>query len=107
MDPFKDCFGDIVDLDDPNTYQDDDYKGTVLELMARIEEKIGYSLFVLQYHHRDWDLSDKTKQPYRVDKLCKEFAEESRIRACDDIPENRLWFQKFMFKFGDEVENIC
>jgi len=46
-------------------------------------------------------------QRERVHSLCKELAKEGWARRFPDTKENRKWFEKFLIRVADEVENQC
>jgi len=96
MREFKTMFDGIVDLDDPNTY--DYLPRDVKTLQNRILFEIGYS-HVWQKH---WHPEGKSSQPERVEILVKEFADDYMTNI-----SNVLWLQEFLFRFVDEIENMC
>ena len=117
MDIFKSSFcGETheFDLDDEKTYQaqhesikdycEKKYGGTTHELWDKCVGEIGYAHMYMNYFHPGdhWE-----GQKEAIDVLCKEFAAGEREHRFKDTPETRLWFKKFMFRFTDEIENMC
>ena len=88
--------GEVVDLDDPNVYEY--LPQEVNELRERILFEIGYSHVWQKY----WHPNGRTTQPERVEILVKEFADNYQHNH-----NNVLWLQEFLFRFIDEVENMC
>ncbi len=99
-----------VDLNDPELYlEGEEYKGTPEELRGKCLKEIGYAHM---YTHYFWPPTERhpdmwKSQWSRIDKLCKEFAAGQRAHRFEDSEENRLWFKKWMYRFADEIENMC
>jgi len=92
-----------VDLDDLKIYPVKLIHMSTFDLHTYCWEVMGKSLFYTQYFHPDIDFGPQND---RVDLMCKKYAAEWRSHL-DNIPENRLWFLKLIYKFEDEVENQC
>lgn len=113
MDKFIGCFGDEVDLDDLSIYEhnkeftNDKYGGTTFELWDECIHQIGYAFMYMNYFHPDTERMQWGEQRVRVYEFCKIFADGERAHRFDDTPDNRLWFKKFLYKFTDEIENMC
>jgi len=93
---FKCAWGEIVDLDDPKTYEY--LPDTLTNLRNAIWLEVGYSHVWQEYWHPD----GRTEQPERVKGLVKELADNYRENY-----SNLLWLQEFLFRFQDEIENMC
>lgn len=100
MRKYKTAFGECVDLDDPNTYkllpQECDL------VIARMFHEIGYAYCYMNYFHRDTYKHCGVSQKVYVEIGIKHF--------CDGFKQNRnnlLWLQEQLFKFLDEIENMC
>lgn len=101
-------YGDVVDLDDPKTY--DHLPKTSKELDDLMFCEIGKALVYMDYFHSDWFHKKKktglmsacSKQRQRINKLIKNFA-DNRKDHYNDI----LWYQEQIFLFQDETENMC
>jgi hypothetical protein len=97
---FKCALGEIVDLDDPETYS---YLPNTCKLLDDLMFKeIGYALVYFKYFHPDWSKMDKGKQVKRVNNLIKNFA-DNRLQHYDDL----MWRKEQVFIFQDEIENMC
>jgi len=109
VDQFRTEHGDLVDLDDPETYRAEIWEiyKKVSELRHYLWGEIGRSFVYMDYlmHDSKWpDAYDKQRK--RVVEFAKIFASEFHNRGKDD-EENRLWWRKLTYKFLDEVENQC
>jgi len=104
MDNFITSFGDVMDLDDPETYRQDRWETDkrVCDLRKWLWEEIGISLVYMDYLHP----GDYFGQRERVVEWAKDFA-ENFWTACEDNTENRLWWRKRVYRFLDEIENQC
>jgi hypothetical protein len=105
MDKFK-CFdGGVVDLDNAMTYQSDFWKPLkhTWDLHTTILSELGRAIYYMKYLHPSVDWG---KQAVRIDRYCKQYAKEWG-KYIKDTPAHRKWLRKFLFKFTDEVENMC
>lgn len=97
MSPYITTHGVAVDLDDPNTYKD--YPQDVTEVINELYKKIGYSqVYMIRYDF----VSSKygREQMYRIQNFL-------HTLAIDWKGKDLLWWQKQLFLFRDEVENMC
>lgn len=104
MRPFNCSFDNIeVDLDDPETYKH--LPNNIVELEDRMFKNIGYYYCYVNYFHKDIKvLGWFVNQEERIDKLIFNFTENRRNHNYDD---NLLWYQEQLFRFEDEIENMC
>jgi hypothetical protein len=105
MREFK-CFdGEIVDLNDDSLYPIHQYPLDVQELRAMIFQEIGWSYWYMDFYMADaWHCKGGKEQKERVKKLISHFTvydKESKKYG------NIRWYQEFLFKFRDEIENMC
>jgi len=114
--------GVTVDLDDPQIY---DYIGTddVDKLNDIMLRHIGYAICYMDYWNKDIFATEPSepimeeyngrmidinitnvgyKQRLRVNDLIKIFTENRR-----DNFNNALWFKEQIFRFQNEIENMC
>lgn len=99
MRKYKTAFHGEVDLDDPKTYellpQDCDL------IIKRMFYEIGYAYCYMRYFH--WNAyKDGSSQKVYVEIGIKHF--------CEGLEQNRnnlIWLQEQLFKFLDEIENMC
>lgn len=105
VDQFRTAHGDLVDLDDPETYRAEHWEiyKKVHELREYLWAEIGKSLVYMEFLHPH---SDWGKQAERVRQFAFFFANEFHNRGQDN-EENRLWWRKLTYRFLDEVENQC
>ena len=104
MDRFKvKVFNLTVDLDDPETYKHYEWRNwNTYQLHLKCIKELGYALMYMKYlHPLDWG-----SQAKRVDGYCKWFAQETEKHR-EDTAVNRVWYRKFLYRFLDEVENLC
>lgn len=95
------------DLDDPKTYANlKEYKGTVIELSNNCLKHIGYVEIYVNYLRFPYS-SPYDDQMLRIKALYHEFSNNYMKRWEEDNEENRLWFKKWLFRFLDEIENMC
>ena len=108
MDEFRTAFGDLVDLDDPDTYCSEQWQiyEKVYELRAWAWAEIGKSIVYMNFMHKHDESDIWESQRKRVYAFAERFAEEFHNLGAD-TPENRLWWRKFIYRFLDEVENQC
>jgi len=114
MDEFKDCLGNIIDLDDTDNYPEEWRNMNIHKLFSKCMKQAGSSLFYMDFLHSD---SDWGLQKHRVKILCKELVKiwkEVRQYDCDtkthilfNEEEYRLALMKWLYRFEDEVENQC
>ena len=95
----SDLSGEVVDLDDPKTY--DYLPDEAKELNDLMLREIGYALSYMDYIHTDI-FPPNDDQRERVVKLIKAFWKSRR-----DNWENPMWFKEQIFLFQDETENMC
>ena len=107
MRKFECPFGEIVDLDDPTTY--DYLPKDKISLDEKMFCEIGKALTYMNYFHPDIFPKRKNKndlticgwqQRQRVNQLIKNFADKNHY---DDV----LWYQEQIFLFQEEIENMC
>jgi hypothetical protein len=96
MREFKNFCGDIVDLDDDSTY--DHLPKDAGGLRRKIWEEIGYTHLYFTYWHPNWHKG----QEDRVAKMIYHYAQEDKNHL-DDVK----WLREWLYKFGDEIENMC
>ncbi len=101
-DLFKDFMGNVVDLDDDGVYSNNEL--SPMELWDRCVFKIGYVFLYVNYFHVGGDFGE---QWGCVEGLIKEFSDGQRAHRFVDSRENRRWFQKWLYRFEDEIENMC
>lgn len=94
--------GEIVDLDNPETYQG--LPTDINELRRLMFEKIGYSHCYMNFWHGETfhDELVGRAQIKRVEKLVKGFTENEKANY-----DNLAWYQEQVFLFEDEIENMC
>lgn len=108
MTEFKDRFGGIHDLDNPDTYEH--LPNTIKELDDLMFTRIGYALVYMDYFHLDifphayfsGEDNHGYEQRLRVKNLIEKFAKHRRSNW-----QNLRWFQKQVFLFEWETENMC
>jgi hypothetical protein len=104
MEKFKGTFGNIVDLDNPDTYQYEVWADfTVEQLYQECVREMGFALLYTQYWFPGTDWGTQTK---RIHGFCVWFAREARKKR-EETLLNRIWFKKFLYRFQDEIENLC
>jgi hypothetical protein len=96
---------DEVDLDDINFYKE--YapkwtKMTSIELRRDAWHEAGYALIYTQFRHPDVFFGQP--QVDRVHDLCKELM---TLDQCDNSEENCIKIMSWLFRFKDEIENMC
>ena len=96
MKEFKTEFGEIVDLDNEETYSH--LPTNITELNQRIQREIGFCYCYFNYWHKPWD----DKQEARVEILIEKYTFEWR-----DNLDNLQWHRETLFIFLDEIENMC
>ncbi len=96
MRQFKTAHGDIVDLNDPNTYCY--MSDNVDKIEFQIHQEIGFYYCYVKYWHNPWD----EKQEARVETLIKNYAKDRRGNI-----NNLKWHQETLFIIQDEIENMC
>jgi ABC-type phosphate/phosphonate transport system substrate-binding protein len=96
MREYKNFCGDIVDLNDDQTY--DHLPQTASELRRKIWEEIGYCHLYFTYWHPDWP----ENQVDRVEKMIYHYAQEDKNHL-NDVK----WLREWLYKFEDEIENMC
>jgi len=96
MREYKDTFGEIYDLDADETYKH--LPKTARELRHAIWKEVGYCHLYFTYWHPDWC----KRQIDRVEKMIYHYAQEDK-KHVDDV----IWLREFLFKFLDEIENMC
>lgn len=105
MRPFKSSFDNNieVDLDNPETYNH--LPNNIVELEDRMFKNIGYYYCYVNYFHKD--VKDRgwfVNQEERISVLIKYFTENRKGHNYDD---NILWYQEQVYRFEDEIENMC
>lgn len=107
-----DHFGQICDLDNPETYSY--LPKTTKELDNLMFRYIGETICYMDYFHPDIfikDIKDITNgslqasgynQRLRVNELIKDFTTNRKYNY-----ENVLWYQEQIFLFKEETENMC
>lgn len=104
MERFKETFGRTVDLDDPETYKFmpwADYSAE--QLYQECVKEMGYALLYTQYWHPSTDWGPQLR---RINGFCVWFSREGRKKRQDTLM-NRVWLKKFLYRFEDEIENLC
>lgn len=105
VDEFRTSWGDVVDLDDPNTYRAAHWRLYVSthQLRGFLWGEMGKSLIYMDYMHDPeiWEAQRK-----RVVGMIQDFVGYF-WEAWEDTSENRLWWKKKVYRFLDEVENQC
>jgi hypothetical protein len=91
-------FGDVVDLDDPKTY--DHLPEDVEELRTLMLSKIGYAYCYINFWHPY--AFKGSEQENRVNLLVSDFTENEGQNY-----NNPLWYKEKIFLFQDEIENMC
>lgn len=111
-------FGDILDLDNPQTYEY--LPKTIKELDNLMFKEIGMALCYMDYFHLNYfpkeipydDQSNNSyhlsgyKQRQRVNLWIEMFCTDRNLHY-EETNENILWFQETIFLFRDETENMC
>ncbi len=100
MREFKTAFGEVFDLDDPETYKH--LPNTEKELRTLMLSEIGYYYCYVKFWHKDIFDRDDCGQKKRVKKLIKNFTKNERANYA-----NLLWYKEQIFIFQDEIENMC
>lgn len=105
VDQFRTAHGEMVDLDDPETYRAETWEiyKKVHEIRAYLWGEIGKSFVYMDFMHPHMGFE---KQRERVAQFAFILAHEFHNRH-DDTEENRRWWRKLTYKFLDEVENQC
>jgi len=111
MHMFRNCDNKQVDLDDTKTYTYLSKYKTAASLSELAKCNLGKALYYIEFFHpeifRDSPkLSCGYIQVERIKQYCFWFAQEWNAHLTD-TEENRLWFKKFIYMFGDETENMC
>jgi hypothetical protein len=114
MDLFKNCDGEMINLDDMSIYSDALKVMNVHDLFSKCMDKAGHSLFYMDYLHKDIGWED---QKYRVSLLCNKLSDiwnytrkfEPNAYRCTLLNEDeyRAALLKWLYKFEDETENQC
>ena len=91
-------FGEIVDLDNPETYSH--LPKTTKELRQTMFAEIGMAYTYMYFWHKK--VFKKSSQTERVNLLIKNFADNERENY-----SNVLWYQEQIFLLQDETENMC
>ena len=99
-------FGDVVDLDDPETYSY--LPQTTSQLRSKMFEEIGFVYYYMNHCHTDLYLTNESciKQKERVLQLIQTFAETEK-QFLENNLESVRWRQEQLFLFQDEIENMC
>jgi len=94
--------GEVVDLDDPETYSHLPEEHD--ELDDLMFEEIGKAMVYMNYFYPDVfnDSSSGTAQRKRIEVLIKDFAENRKHNY-----HRAIWYQERIFLFQDETENMC
>ena len=105
MREFRTAFAEIVDLDDPKTYEYLPQDRKELDNMMFCE--IGQALVYMYHFKTRRDMFTKEhecgwKQRIRVNILIQKWADERSNNY-----ENTMWIQEQIFIFQDETENMC
>jgi len=92
-------YGDIVDLDDKETFKH--LPNTIKSLGKLMLSEIGYAICYMDYWHKDvFKIDDPQRK--RVNKLIKDFTENEINNY-----KNVKWYREQVFLFQDEIENMC
>ena len=97
-DLYQDSFGDVIDLNNPETYKD--YPSTIEGVDKEIMATIGYYYYYVKFKYPD--IFKKEEQKKRVKKLIQNYTDNRK-----ENEDNLLWFQKQLFLLLDETENMC
>ena len=91
----------IYDLDDLSIYEDEWKTMGIWDLYQKCLEQAAYAMFYMDFHnaHKKWG-----KQRTRVVKMCREIVQMRDIQVKQN---DRLSLLKWLFKFKDEIENMC
>lgn len=92
-------FGDIVDLDDSDTYNH--LPDNTKQLDNLMFKEIGYALVYMNYFHKE-NFDKYPSQKESVHKLI-DFFSKNRVLNYHNI----LWYQEQIFLFQNETENMC
>ena len=95
--------GADIDLDDMSNYSDKRKEMSMFQLWNEAWAISGRAIFYIKYIHSDTDYGD---QWFRVDTLCKELMELWELDRENSL-DNRLKMLKWIYRFEDEVENLC
>lgn len=110
-DNYTQSWGDVVDLNDPETYEKGWFKEHSKlgadELRQAISNAIGYSLYYMICWHPDVDWNRQhgphPGQYARVVQFGKNYAREVRSGRGEDVK----WLRKQLYLILDETENQC
>lgn len=91
-------FGEVVDLDDPETYSGLPDEISVLRKL--IFEKIGYSYCYMNHWYRD--IYNNSSQKSDVENMITYFTQNELQNS-----NNVMWYKEQVFRFEDEIENMC
>ncbi len=99
---FKCSFDNFeVDLDNPETYKH--LPKSIDELDDRMFKNVGYYYCYVNYFHKDIkDLGWFVNQEERIFVLIKNFTENRKNNY-----DNVIWYQEQVYRFEDEIENMC
>lgn len=108
MRKFKTSFGEVVDLDDPITY--DLLPNDVKILDGIMFKEIGIALCYINYFHPEIFPIDMPigkidcgySQRIRVENLIKSFTDDRKNNY-----SNVMWYKEQIYIFQDETENMC
>ena len=96
---FKNCFGEIVDLTDWNSFplEWQEHKGDLWWFYRKCQYHLGYALLYTKYLYPDVDYAD---QMLRVDKLGIELGKNRHYI-------DPLYWAGLLYRIEDEIENMC
>ena len=101
--------GDEVDLNNPEIYASAKYQGTTEKLWWQCLTEIGYAHMYTSYFYPPTEQHPDTwsSQLPKIETLCNEFTAHEKEHRFKDTEENRVWFQKWLYRFTDEIGNMC
>ncbi len=99
MRQFKCVFGEVVDLDNTETYSY--YPNNCDQLDDMMFKEIGKAIAYMDYFHPNW-FPNNSPQRLQVNILIKDFCDNRR-----DNYQNSMWYKEKIFLFQNETENMC
>lgn len=92
-------------------------KGSIEDISDACYKEIGYAYLYMNYYHPPCFDPEKINskhlgedlwagQRVYIDALCKEFS-EIKPAWMENTEENKLRLKKFLYRFKDEIENMC
>ena len=92
--PFKNCLGEMVDLDWPELLPE----FSDAEIWTKTFDSLGYALLYVEYLHAPWDVEQKK----RIRELCCEVRNAWDYRRTD-----KQYWRGLLYRILDETENLC